>query len=210
MTNTQPDYSTLASKTSVDKTLSSLKEKNYDPILVKTEAEALAKIKEIIPANSSVMSGASVTLEQIGYMEYLASEKHNWVNLHGKIRSENDETKRHELRKQSVLSDYYLGSVHALTEDGNMVIASNTGSQLPNIVFTSSNLIFVVSTKKIVSDLAEAMNRLEKYVIPLEDKHMMELMKVHTTLNKIVIFKGDAPFLGRKIHIILVEEDLGF
>jgi len=210
MTNIQLDYSALASKTSIDKTINSLKEKNYDPILVKTKEEALEKIKELIPAKASVMSGSSVTLEQIGYMEYMASEKHTWINLHGKVRSENDEAKRHELRKQSVLSDYYLGSVHALTENGEMVIASNTGSQLPNIVSTSPNLIFVVSTKKIVPNLNDAMNRLESYVIPLEDKRMMEMMNVHTILNKIVIFKGDAPFLGRKIHIILVEKDLGF
>lgn len=210
MTNTQHDYSSLSPRTSVDKTVTSLKEKQYDPILVKTKEEALEKIKELIPAGSTVMSGASVTLEQIGYPEYMASSKHNWVDLHGKIRSENDEAKRHELRRQSVLSDFYLGSVHALTENGEMVIASNTGSQLPNVVSTSPNLIFVVSTKKIVPDLAEAMNRLENYVIPLEDKHMMDMMNVHTTPNKIVIFKGEAVFMGRKIHIILVEEDLGF
>jgi L-lactate utilization protein LutC len=210
MTNSPLDYSKLASKNTVNNTITSLKEKNYAVTLVRTKAEALEKIKALIPAKAAVMSGASVTLEQIGFMDYMASEKHDWIDLRGEIRSENDELKRHELRKQSVMSDYYLGSVHALTETGDMLIASNTGSQLPNIVSTSPNLIFVVSTKKIVPNVSEAMSRLEKHVIPLEDKHMMDLYKVHTALNKIVIFKGDAAFLGRKIQIILVEEDLGF
>jgi len=209
MTNIK-NYSTPASKETVDKTITALKNKNYNPILVKTKKEALEKIKELIPAGVSIMNGASVTLEQIGYLEYLAKKEHKWLDLHAQITSVNDEAKRHELRKQSSLSDFYLGSVHALTEEGEMVIASNTGSQLPHIVFTSPNLIFVLSTKKIVSNVDEAMKRLEEYVIPLEDKHMMNKFNVHTTLNKIVIFKGESPFIGRKINIILVEEDLGF
>ena len=89
-------------------------------------------------------------------------------------------------------------------------IASNTGSQLPHIVFTSPNLIFVVSTKKIVPTLADAMNRLMEYVVPLEDKHMKEKYGVGTTPNKIVTFNGENPMLGRKVRMILVDEDLGF
>lgn len=207
---TETKYAVLASKATLTRTFDSLKKKNYLPVIVSSKEEALAKIKEIIPTGVSVMSGASVTLEKIGYMEYLASGQHPWIDLHGKIRFENDEAKRHELRKQSVHADYYLGSVHALTEEGEMIIASNTGSQLANIVYTSPNLVFVVSTKKIVPDFGDALKRLETYVVPLEDQHMMDKFKMHTALNKIVTFKGEASFLGRKIHLILVEEDLGF
>ena len=97
-----------------------------------------------------------------------------------------------------------------MTEIGEFIIASNTGSQLPHIVFTSPNLIFVVSTKKIVPTFSEAIKRLEDYVVPLEDKHMMEKYGVGTTANKIVVFKGENPKLGRKVRMILVEENLGF
>ncbi len=204
------NFETLASKESLKKTIAALQNKNFKPIQVNTKAEALAKIKALIPKGASVMNGTSVTLEQIRYLKYLKSDKHPWDDLHAKITAENNDTKRHKLRKQSVLSDYYLGSVHALTEDGQLVIASNTGSQLPHIVFTSPNLIFVVSTKKIVSDLNEAMRRVEEHATPLEDKRLMEAMNSHTQLNKIVILKNDPDFLGRQIHIILVEENLGF
>ena len=210
MTNTTSPFGTLASQDSLDKTVTSLSEKKYTAVVVKTKEEALAQIKHIIPDGASVMNGASVTLEQVGYMNYLSEGNHPWVDLHAKIKGENDAQKRAQLRKDSIVSDYYLGSVHALTEDGQMVIASNTGSQLPHITFTSQNLIFVVSTKKIVSSLADAMKRLEEYVIPLEDARMMKAMNMHTTLNKILILKGDPEFLGRKIHVILVEEDLGY
>lgn len=204
------NYDMLATKEAVDKTIKALHSKNIETSLAKNRAEALEKIKELIPEKASVMNGASVSLEQIGFVDYLKSGKHGWNNLHEAILMEKDPIKQAILRRQSVLSDYYLGSVHALMETGEFIIASNTGSQLPHIVFTSPNLIFVVSTKKIVPDLAEAMKRLEEYVVPLEDKHMQEKYGINTALNKIVIFKNENPTMGRKVHMILVEEDLGF
>ena len=156
------------------------------------------------------MNGASVTLEQIGFVDYLKSGTHGWNNLHKTIVEEKDPVKQMFLRKQSVLSDYYLGSVHALISNGEFIIASNTGSQLPHIVFTTSNLIFVVSTKKIVPTFTEALKRLEKYVIPLENQRMQERYHMNTALNKIVVFKNENSAMSRKVHLILVEEDLGF
>lgn len=204
------NYDVLATEESVSKTVNALHKKGIEAIILKNKIEALDKIKEIIPKNASVMNGSSVTLEQIGFIEYLKSGNHNWNNLHEAIVKEKDPAKQAILRKQSVLSDYYLGSVHALIENGEFIIASNTGSQLPHIVFTSFNLIFVVSTKKIVPNLTEAMKRLEEYIVPLEDRHMQEKYGVNTALNKIVIFKNENPMLGRKIHMILVKENLGF
>jgi hypothetical protein len=204
------DYNQLATTEVVDKTIKALTSNNIETIVVENGAHALSKIKELIPSGASVMNGASVTLEQIGFVDYLKSGTHGWNNLHEKILAEKDKTKQALLRKQSVLSDYYLGSVHALIENGEFIIASNSGSQLPHIVFTSPNLIFVVSTKKIVPNFQEAMKRLEEYVVPLEDKHMKEKYGVGTSLNKVVIFKNENPMLGRKVCIILVKENLGF
>lgn len=204
------NYTTLAPHEVVETTATALTSKNIDSIVVKNGAEALEAIKKLIPAGASVMNGASVTLEQIGFVEYLKSGAHGWNNLHAAIVAEKDPAKQSALRKQAVLSDYYLGSVHALAQTGEFVIASNTGSQLPGVVFTSPNLIFVVSAKKIVPTLADALKRLEEHVVPLENTHMKELYGVGTSLNKILIFKNENPNMGRKVHMILVEEDLGF
>ncbi len=204
------NYDKLASKESVTKTTKSLTTKKYNVFEVSNGNEALEKIKSLIPEGVSVMNGSSVTLEKIGFVEYLKSGKHPWNNLHDGILKETDKEKQSLLRKQAELSDYYLGSVHAMTEDGQIVIASNTGSQLPHIVFSSPNLIFAVSTKKIVPTLSDAMKRLEEHVVPLENTHMMEKYGVGTSLNKILIFKNENPMIGRKINVILISEDLGF
>ncbi len=204
------DYNALASKDVLDRTVIALKERNFEPIVVASKEEALEKIKELIPKGASVMNGSSRTLEGIGFIEYLKTGQHGWNNLHAGIAAEQDPEKQGQLRRQAVLSDYYLGSVHALSEGGEMVIASNSGSQLPHITFTSPNLIFVVGTQKITPTLADAEARLRNYVIPLEDRRMKEAGMGGTALNKLFHFFGEPTYTGRKVRVLLVKEILGF
>ena len=204
------DYKTLADDKVINQTIAALKGNGVEGLVVANGAEALAKIKELIPAGASVMNGSSRTLEQIGFVDLLKAGKHGWNNLHDGILAEQDKAKQGLLRKQAVLSDYYLGSVHALISTGEFLIASNTGSQLPHVVFTSPNIIFVVGAQKIVPNMAEAMNRLEKYVVPLEDENMKQKYGVGTQISKVVIFKKENPIIGRKVRMIIVKESLGF
>ena len=204
------DYTTLANQEAVTKTAAALKQRGVEPIILENGAQALAKIKELIPRGASVMNGTSATLEQIGYIDYLKSGQHPWKNLHEEILKEKDPAKQSVLRRQATLSDYYLGSVHALAESGEFVIASNSGSQLPHIVYSSPNLIFVVSTMKIVPTLAAAMERLHKQVIPLEDQRLMKAYGAHTYPSKVLTFNRESPTSGRKVRMILVKEKLGF
>ena len=204
------NWNTLVSDASIEKTSKALGTKGYEVIVVENGKEALEKIKTIIPKGVSVMNGSSVTLETIGYVDYLKSGKHGWQDFHAKITAEKDQEKRVNLRKQSALSDFYLGSLHALTEEGEFLIASNTGSQQPHLVFTSPNLILVVGMQKIVPTLEVAFERLEKHVIPLEDEHMKQLYGSGTAHNKTVILHGESAMTKRSATVLLVNEKLGF
>jgi hypothetical protein len=204
------EYNTLANKEVVDKTVNALKENGVEVFVAESGQDALEKIKELIIKGASVMNGSSRTLEQIGFVDYLKQGKHGWNNLHEAVLAEKDKEKQSILRKQAVLSDYYLGSIHALSETGEFIIASNSGSQLPHIVFTSQNLIFVVGAQKIVPTFQDTFKRLEEYVVPLEDKHIRELYSMGTMVSKIVIFKKENPMMGRKVRMIIVNEILGF
>ncbi len=203
-------YDNLAPHDVVEKTMAALKERGYLPEFVATRTEALARIKDFIPANAPVMNGSSRTLEEIGFVQYLKDGKHGWDNLHDAILAEKDPMKGMLLRKQSVLSDFYLGSVNAIAETGEMVIASNSGSQLPHFAFTSQNIILVVGVQKITPDLNQALARLEEYVFPLEDARMKEVGMGGSFVSKILILKKEQSFMGRKFHVIFVGEKLGF
>ncbi|OHA04070.1 MAG: hypothetical protein A3J58_02415 [Candidatus Sungbacteria bacterium RIFCSPHIGHO2_02_FULL_52_23] len=204
------NYETLAGTETVDKTISALAGRGVVAVLANNRTDALEKVKSIIPPGASVMNGSSRTLEEIGFVDYLKSGAHGWRNLHEEILAEKDSTKQAMLRKQAVLSDYYLGSVHAVTETGQLVVASNSGSQLPHIVFTSPNLIFVVGIQKITPHLDAALARVREYVLPLEDRRMKEAGYGGSAISKLLIFEREPDFMGRKVQLIFVNEKLGF
>lgn len=180
------------------------------PETVANGAAALARIKELIPAGASVMNGSSRTLEAIGYVDYLKEGTHGWNNLHEAILAEQDPVKKADLRKHSVLADFYLGSVHALSETGEMVIASATGSQLPPLVFTSPNIILVVGKQKIVPTLDDARRRVRDVVFPLEDARMKSTGAPGSMIAKELIMHREHPMMKRNVHVLLVDESLGF
>lgn len=204
------DFNTLPSPVRLEKTVENLKAHGFEPIMAHTGAEAFEKIKELIPAGASVMNGSSATLQQIGFIDYLKGGAHGWNNLHDAILAEKDPVKQALLRKQSVVSDYFLSSVQAITEDGQIVVTNATGSSFPSLSYTSQNIILVVSTKKIMTTLEDAMARIREHVFPLEDKRMKDLGADGSVLAKWLIMEREAAFMGRKVYVILVGEDLGF
>ncbi|HXA00900.1 MAG TPA: lactate utilization protein [Cytophagaceae bacterium] len=203
-------YNKLASAERINAGEKALTANGFLPETVATGAEALARIQELIPKGASVMNGASRTLEEIGFIGYLKEGEHGWNNLHEAVLSEKDPAKQAELRKYSVVSDFYLGSVHALAETGELVIASASGSQLSHLAFTSPNLILIVGTQKIVPTLADAHKRIAEHVFPLEDARMKSMGYPGSLIGKELILHKEHPMMGRKVHVILVREKLGF
>ncbi len=208
--NLSMNYDTLASTDVIHHTMSALTERGFLPELLPARDAALARIKELIPTGSSVMNGSSRTLEEIGFVKYLKENAHGWNNLHEAILAEQNPAQQAMLRKQSALSDFYLGSAHAIAETGEIVIASNSGSQLPHIVFTSPNLILVVGAQKITLDLDTAIARVKEHVLPLEDARMKQAGMGGSFISKLLILNREQSFMGRKVHILFVSEKLGF
>lgn len=203
-------YDTIQTEETLARTVAALKERGVEAIVVENSALALEKVKELIPAGASLNNGSSRTLEQIGFVDYLKAGQHGWNNLHDAILAENDPAKKAELRKQAVLSDYYVGSVHAIAETGEMIVASASGSQLPHLVFTSQHLVLVAGAQKIVPTLDDAFARLKDYVFPLEDARMKSTGAAGSLMAKILIMAHEPSFMGRTVKLILVKEKLGF
>lgn len=188
-------------------TVEALRARGFKAEFLPDSRAALEKLSSLIPNGARVMTGGSKTLEEVGFIALLKSGERGWVNLKDEILAERDREEQVALRRGAVFSDYFLGSVHAVTASGQLVAGSASGSQLAAYAYGGKNLILVVGTQKITSDLDEALRRLREHSVPLEDRRMKGLGAPGTYLSKIFIFEREAQ---RNVHVILVNEKLGF
>jgi hypothetical protein len=160
-----------------------------------------------VPEGAEVFLGASVTLETLGIKDQIdKSGKYDAVRP--KVFAMDRATQGREIRKLGGAPDYAAGSVHAVTEDGQVLIASNTGSQLGPYAYGAGKVIWVVGAQKLVSNLEEGMRRIEEYSVPREEVHMQQLYNSHTGLNKILIINKE--IRPDRITMIIVKEELGY
>lgn len=198
-------WNVLAKKETVEKTMNSLKENGIASFFAEDKEQAKEKILEIIPEDAEVMNMTSMTLEEAEIAkEILESKKYNPVRniLEDKTKSEK------EKQQAGATPDFAVGSVHAVTEDGKIAIASATGSQLPAYAYGSKKVIFIVGIQKIVKNLDEAIKRIEDYVFPLEDQRALKAYGIHSGINKMLIINKEVQ--PERITVIFVNEKLGF
>ncbi len=199
-------WNELADEKTVEKVAQSLKKNGFEALVVDDGSAALAKLAELIPKGSEVLTVSSTTLDQIGATKEL-NETGKYNSIKKRFADIQDEKERLKARKLSTITQYAVGSVHAITEDGVLVVASASGSQLAPYAYTSDHLILVASTQKIVKDIDSALKRIKEYTVPLEQERMMKSYGMGTSLNKILLYSKERP--GR-VTVILVKEKLGF
>lgn len=201
------DFSKLATDASINKTIESLAKNGIKVLVVDSGQAAKAKVLEMIPAGAEVMNMSSVTVDSIGLAKELnESGKYNSVRV--KFSKMDAKIQGPEMKKLGAAPEWAVGSVHALTEDGEIIIASATGSQLPAYAYGSSHVVWVVGSQKIVKDLDEGIERVYDYVFPLENARAMKAYGMGSGVNKKLTVNKEA--IPGRITIIIVKEKLGF
>ena len=141
-------WNALPDQEIVERTLDALKQRGITAELVQNRRKALDRLVELVPTGAQVMTGASKTLEAIGFLELLKSGSHGWRNVKAEFLAEVDPAKQVELRVHAILSDYFVGSVQAVAQTGEVVIASASGSQLAAYAYGAKNIVWVVGTQQ--------------------------------------------------------------
>jgi hypothetical protein len=201
------DFTKLASEAQIERTAKALEANGIHTLIAQNGAEAKRMFFELVPDGSEVFTGASVTLEVLGIKDEI-DKSGRYDAVRPRIFAMDRQTQANEIRKLGASPQIAAGSVHALTEDGHVVIASNTGSQLGPYASGAGKVIWVVGAQKIVKDMAEGLQRLQEYVYPREEEHMQQLYKMSTGVNKILIVNKELR-PGRS-NLIIVKEALGF
>lgn len=197
----------LADNETIEKTKKALEANGVKVIIAENGQEAKEKALALIEKGATVMTATSTTSEQIG-LDTAIDESANFESLRKKIVELPQSEQRVQARRINSAPDYVVGSVHAVTEDGKIVIVSNSGSQLAPYAFSAAHVIWVVGTQKIVKNLDEAMKRIEEYTLKLEDDRLMQAYGMHSSIRKVLIVNSEV--MPDRITMILVKENLGF
>ncbi|MFM8279406.1 MAG: LUD domain-containing protein [Candidatus Limnocylindrus sp.] len=200
-------FSHQADRARIDRAAAALKAHGIDAVIVGDAATARAEVLDRIPAGSDVFTMSSITLDTAGITAAL-NESSDYVSVRNKLYALDRATQGAEMRALGAAPSWAVGSVQAITESGELVIASMTGSQLSAYVYGAEKVIFVVGAQKIVKDLGEAHARVREHALPLESERAKAAYGVPgSAINKILEIHGDFP--GR-IAVIIVEQELGY
>lgn len=189
-------------------TVDALADRGFNPVVVDTAEDALEYLVDAIPEGASVMSGHSTTLEEIGFMSLLESEDHGWEALADEIWSIDDDAKRADARRNAQTAEYFLGSVNAIAQTGELVAADASGSRIGAYPFAAKNLLLVSGVNKIVDDLDAALDRVESVAYPLENERAQEAYGTESVIAKQLIYRFEAT--EDRTTIVLVRESLGY
>lgn len=200
-------FALLASDVQIERTMQALEANNIHAILAENGADAKKILFELIPANAEVFAASSTSLNTLGIPEEIdKSDRYNSVRA--KLAMMDRKTQNREMQKMGATPEYMVGSVHAVTETGHVIIVSKTGSQLAGYVAGAAHVIWIAGTQKIVPTLEEGLKRVEEYTLPMESARAFKAYGVGSSIDKLLIVNKE--FMPGRTTIILVKENLGF
>jgi L-lactate utilization protein LutB len=204
------EYNELATSDVITKTVEALKQNGIEAYVAENSQEAKQKFYELVPKGSEVMIMTSETLRGLN-LEDEINKSSDYVTVKQKIAGM-PEDKAREKKQMGAAPQVATGSVHAITEKGEVIVASNTGSQLPAYVYGADSVVWVVGAQKLVTDMQEGLKRIYEYVLPLETVRARKAYGLPETWNSNpskILFINREVTAGR-IKIIIVKEVLGF
>jgi hypothetical protein len=194
-----PDDQTLAA------TVVALEEHGFSVEVVDDLDAARDAVLARIPEGSSVMTNTSVTLSETGIANAI-NDGGPYESVRNKMLELDYETQMQEMKAIAGQADFALGSVHAVTRDGALLIASASGSQLASYAWGAANVIFVVGAQKLVPTLEAARERIIEHSLKLEDARAYAAYGQNSFIGKILEIHQELP--GR-IHVVLIQQSIG-
>jgi acyl-CoA hydrolase len=163
---TPAGFTTLPDEHTLQATVVALEEHGFSVEVVDDLDAAREAVLARIPHGSSVMTNTSVTLAETGIADAI-NDGGPYESARNKMFALDFATQAQQMKAIGGQPDYALGSVHAVTRDGTLVIASASGSQLASYAWGAANVIFVVGAHKLVSTLEAAHQRIYTHSLKL-------------------------------------------
>jgi L-lactate utilization protein LutC len=205
-THVSDRFTTLPDDQTLNDTVVALEEHGLSVTVVDDLDEARTAVLAQIPAGASVMTNTSVTLQETGIADAI-NDGGTYDSARNRMFALDFATQSQEMKAIGGQPDYALGSVHAISSDGTLVIASASGSQLASYAWGAANVIFVVGAQKLVPNLEVAHERIYTHSLKLEDARAYAAYGQNSSVGKVLEIHQEQP--GR-IHVVLIRKVVGF
>ena len=189
---------------------SALERRGYTVRTFATGAEAAAYLDSQLDG-VTIGIGGSGTVRDCGVYELLST--HNTVCWHWK-------QEPNEARRQSMTADYYLTSVNALAETGELLNIDGAGNRVSSTLFGHKKVFFLIGRNKLCPTYEDAYFRARNVAAPLRAQQMgrktpcaLKADKCYDCNSPERICRGLVtlwgPMLGMEAEVLLIDEDLG-
>lgn len=200
-------YAQPADEERLRRVVAALRTNGMQAEIVDDGEAARDRVLAILPPGSSVLTASSRTLELTGLMAAI-EERGRYRAVRPQYLALDKASQADEIRRMRAAPDTVIGSVHAVTEAGTVVIASQTGSQLAPYAYGAGRVIWVVGAQKVVRDLDEGLRRIAEYAYPLEDARSREVYGTPSGMNKLLIVNRE--IRPGRISVVLIRKAIGF
>ena len=195
------------------KVIKVLASRNMTGYYAKTGEEALRIALSLIPEGSTVTRGGCMSAAQIGLDDALQAGNYTFV----------DRDKTEDKRKAALMAydcDVFIASANAMTEDGVLVNIDGNANRVSAIAFGPRKVIFIVGMNKVTKDVDAAMKRARNEAAPINAQRFgldtpcaktgscMTCKSPDTICCQFLITRYSKH--KDRIHVILVDEQLGF
>lgn len=204
---TDRKFDRLASDEQIAVTQQALNAHNIQTVVVDSSEKARDCVLDLIPEGAEVHAAMSTTLDLIGVTREI-EESGRYAAIRPRLRTMDRIKQNREWRKLASAPDVMLGSVQAVTEQGQVLVASGGGSQVGPYASGAGMVIWVVGSQKLVPTLADGLRRIEEYALPRESERMRKATGRDSRVNQILIVQGSLN--PNRFKMIIVKENLGF
>jgi hypothetical protein len=188
------------------RTAEALARRGFKASVAESTEHARQLVLDALPDGAEVHVALSETLAALRITSEI-DESGRFDSVRVRLNALDRETEGREMRKLGAAPDYILGSAHAITDDGEIIVGSGSGSQLGAYAYAGGHVILVVGHQKLVKDIGEGLRRVREYSLPREYARMQSVGYPGSLLAKTLIIHQEP---SARITVILVPETLGF
>lgn len=201
----------------IKRTIENFEKNNISAYRVENEEEALKKVGELIPAGSTVGIGGSMTLFEVGAIDFIRKGDYEVLD---RYKEGLTPAEMKEIFRKSFSADVYLTGSNAVTENGELYNVDGNGNRVAAMLYGPDKVIVIVGVNKIVKDVEQAVKRVKETAAPANNVRLnkanpctkvgqcMDCKSEGRICNEYTLIKRQG--VKGRIHVIIVNKELGY